>query len=181
MDRGEVIIAGLGGRGVLIIGLALARAAMTKYKHVSWLPSYAISKRGGDCNCTVLFSNDEIASPLLLQAKVVLILETSQYQEYGDRVVPGGLLLTESAGLDGKPDRKDAEVILVPGMAEAVAMGNSLVANFIMLGAYIEATKVLSPQLVEVELDRIFGAKQTVLELNKKAFRRGQELVANRK
>lgn len=63
--RGDVIVTGLGGSGVLTIGTMLAEAATTRYKNVTWFPSYAISKRGGLCECTVVFSNDEVASPLL--------------------------------------------------------------------------------------------------------------------
>ena len=67
--RGEVIMTGIGGRGVLLIGQILAGAALPVYQHVSWLPSYAAAMRGGPCECTVIFSNDRIRSTLLSQAE----------------------------------------------------------------------------------------------------------------
>jgi len=54
-ERGEVIITGLGGAGVLTTGTLLAEAAVERYKNVTWFPSYAISKRGGFTECSVVF------------------------------------------------------------------------------------------------------------------------------
>ena len=60
----KTVIAGFGGQGVMSIGLNLAQAAMLEGKNVTYLPSYGAEVRGGTANCTVVISDDEIASPV---------------------------------------------------------------------------------------------------------------------
>ena len=61
----EFIFAGFGGQGTLLIGKFLALACMKDGKHVSWLPSYGPEMRGGTANCSVIVSDEPIASPLV--------------------------------------------------------------------------------------------------------------------
>ena len=61
-NRHEVIMAGIGGQGVLMVGELLARAGMFKYKHTLWIPSFWAAKRGGAVECTVILADEEIAS-----------------------------------------------------------------------------------------------------------------------
>ena len=83
--RHDVIMGGIGGRGVLMAGLLLARAAMGQYENVVWFPSYASAMRGGPCECTVILSSDRIASPLLTQTGTVVIIDASQLNTFGNR------------------------------------------------------------------------------------------------
>jgi 2-oxoglutarate ferredoxin oxidoreductase subunit gamma len=55
--QNDVIMAGFGGQGILLIGKMLAYAGMQEGKEVSWLPSYGPEMRGGTCNCTVVISD----------------------------------------------------------------------------------------------------------------------------
>ena len=43
----KIIIAGAGGKGVMLLGKVLAEAAMREDKYVTWLPSYGAKVRGG--------------------------------------------------------------------------------------------------------------------------------------
>ena len=43
----QVMIVGIGGRGVLTMGKLLAEAGMRRYKHVSYFESYGAGVRGG--------------------------------------------------------------------------------------------------------------------------------------
>ena len=63
--RNEVLMAGIGGMGVLVSGQVLLEAAFQRYEHVSYVSSYGFARRGGLCECTVVFSDEKIASPLL--------------------------------------------------------------------------------------------------------------------
>ena len=58
----EIIIAGFGGQGILLIGRLIAQAGMLEGKQVSWMPSYGPEMRGGTANCTVIVSSEEVAS-----------------------------------------------------------------------------------------------------------------------
>lgn len=175
--RYEVIMAGLGGGGILTSGLLLASAAVNHYRHVSWFPSYAISKRGGLVECTVIYSNEEIASPLISQATAVIVAEAAQFAAFEGRVRSGGLMLVESAGLQAQPGRNDIQVVRVPAIETAIRLsGTSQGANLVLLGAFTEVTQAIPAELIHAELEKSFSGK--VLESNLKAFEGGRRLIS---
>jgi len=176
-SRVEVLIAGLGGMGVLTAGQLLASAALQAYRHVSYLPSYMEAMRGGLCECTVIFSDNDIASPILDQAASVMILDGSQFKAFESRVRPGGVIIVESAGLREEAQRKDFKLITVSGLEIAVSMGSSLVNNLILLGIYAGLVKSISAELVEEQLEKRYGPREALLKQNREAFRRGLELA----
>ncbi|MFO7773130.1 MAG: 2-oxoacid:acceptor oxidoreductase family protein [Dehalococcoidia bacterium] len=176
--RGEVIITGLGGAGVLTAGTLLAEAATTKYKNVTWFPSYAISKRGGLCECTVIFSDHDIASPLISQADGVIVAEAAQFQDFEGRVRAGGTMIVEKEGLHAKAKRKDIRVIEVEAIKTAIGLsGTSQGANLILLGAFVGATQIITPELIKRQLKKAFAGKEEMLTANLEAFDRGLHLV----
>ena len=176
--RGEVIMTGLGGGGILTSGTLLAQAATSKYQNVTWFPSYALSKRGGLCECTVVFSNDEIASPLLPQADVVIVADPAQVKDFEGRVRPGGTMVVESAGLQTKPKREDIRVIEIPAIATAISIsGTSQGANLVLLGALVEATQIIPAELIQQEIEKSFTGKEKALKNNLKAFAEGRDII----
>ncbi len=178
LPRGKVILSGLGGGGILTSGTLLAEAAVTKYENVTWFPSYAISKRGGFCECTVVFSNDEIASPLLSQADGVVVADSAQFKDYEGRVRPGGTMVVESAELQTKARRKDIRVIEVPAIETAIGIsGSSQGANLVMLGAFIEATRLIPTELVKQQIEKSFAGKEKIQTSNLQAFEEGRNLI----
>lgn len=175
-SRVELIIAGLGGMGVLAAGRLLANAALQHYRHISWVPSYGYQRRAGSSECTTILSQQRIASPIMDWAATVILLDGSQLKPYESRVSPGGLMLVESAGLKEKPDRKDFRLMSVSGLEIAMSMGGVVVNNLIMLGVYIELVKPLPAEAIQTELERQYGRNGPLLERNHKAFQTGVEL-----
>jgi 2-oxoglutarate ferredoxin oxidoreductase subunit gamma len=178
ITKGEIILAGSGGGGVKSAGEALASAASLRYKYVTCVPFYSIAKRGGLSESTIIFSDEEIASPLLSQAQTVVLLDSSVLKSMEDRVIPGGLLLLERDSLKESVQRKDIRVVIVPAVETAFKLGFSLGASFVLIGAYVAASKALAPELIEREIERRFAAKEKVIPLNKEAFREGMKLIA---
>ena len=60
----EIIIAGFGGQGVLLMGKILAYSGLMDNKEVTWMPSYGPEQRGGTANVTVILSDKKISSPI---------------------------------------------------------------------------------------------------------------------
>ena len=82
--------------------------------------------------------------------------------------------------------RDDVRVLEIPSLEIAASMGNPLVANMVILGAYVQMTGVLPPELIERQLEARFGivetgvrasAKEALLSQNVDAFRRGLDLA----
>lgn len=176
ISRRDVIIAGLGGMGVLSAGQILSCAALNKYRYVSCLPSYAVEKRGGLCECTVIFSNEDIASPIIDRVQTVIVLAGSQLKTFESRVLSGGIILVENSGLENIEEAKDYKLLKVPGLEIAVGMGVGQINNLILLGAYIGIIDEIPPELIEQELERRFGTNKVVLGKNQEVFKRGFEL-----
>ena len=61
----EIIFAGFGGQGVILAGKILTLAGMSEDKFVSHIPSYGAEMRGGTANCSVIVSDEEVASPVM--------------------------------------------------------------------------------------------------------------------
>ena len=61
----EIIFAGFGGQGILLMGKTIGQAAMTEGKYVTYLPSYGPEMRSGTSNCSVIISAEPIASPII--------------------------------------------------------------------------------------------------------------------
>ncbi len=80
--QNDVIIAGFGGQGVLLIGKMLAYAGMADGKEVSWLPSYGPEMRGGTCNCTVVLSDKPVGSPVVERPRSVIAMNIQSLEKF---------------------------------------------------------------------------------------------------
>ena len=99
------IFAGFGGQGMLLIGKFMAMACMLDGKHVSWLPSYGPEMRGGTANCSVIVSDEPVASPLVDKADVIVAMNRPSLDKFEDHVKPGGVLVINSSIIDRKAVR----------------------------------------------------------------------------
>ena len=178
MATHEMICAGFGGQGVLLMGQLVAYAGMNEGKNVSWLPSYGPEMRGGTANCNVVVSDAEVGSPVVTQGDGVVVMNLPSLEKYEKNVKPGGKLFINSSLIDKKAERTDIEVYYVPASEIADELGNSRVANIVMLGAYLAKTGVVSPDTVIQCLAASFGEKKAhLIPLNRQAIEKGAELV----
>lgn len=175
----EIIIAGFGGQGVMSMGQLLTYAGMLEGKNVSWLPSYGPEMRGGTANCCVIISDETVASPIVTQATAVIALNKPSLDKFENTVVPGGLLFINSSLIDRRSLRDDIQVCYIPANEIADEIGNSKVANSVVLGAYLaKAGNSVSPESVIEALRKVLGpSKQDLIPLNEEALKRGAELV----
>lgn len=172
------IFAGFGGQGVLLMGQLLAYAGMLEDKEVSWLPSYGPEMRGGTANCSVVISDEPVASPVVTKASAVVAMNRPSLDKFEDAVLPGGMLFINSSIIDKKPERTDIKVYYVPCNEIAEELGNGRVANMVMLGAYIELTKCVDIESVlDALLHKLGEKKAHLIPLNREALNRGAESV----
>ena len=176
MTRHEVILAGTGGKGVLLAGQLLAQAGLERYPYVVWTPTYFTLMRAGPSECTVILSQEPIASPLLSRAQVVVVFEPSQFQDFLPRVVPGGTLIAESAGLPPVA-RNDLRLLPVAATEIAAGLGNIQGANFVLLGAYLGVSKALPLALIRSQIESRFQNSPRLQEVNIQALERGLGLA----
>lgn len=175
----QVIISGLGGQGALLFGQLLVEAGMSKYKYVGYFPQYATIMRGGESECTVTLSNNEIDSLMTLEPQTAVVMAVPKLKIYEKRVKPGGLLMIDSTVVSEKVDRKDITVYYIPATQASADLGDKKVANLVFLGAYLEATKAVSLEKIEEVMKKKLKGKESMLALNKRALEEGARLIAN--
>ena len=173
--QNDVIMAGFGGQGILLIGKMLAYAGMHQGKEVSWLPSYGPEMRGGTCNCTVVISDRPVGSPVIQSPRAVLAMNLPSLEKFESSVKPGGILIVNSSLINREPARKDIRVLKVPANDIAVELGNPKGANMVALGAYLGATGAVDLGEMEALIRDTFASKPKVVEANVTALRRGYE------
>lgn len=174
----EIISAGFGGQGVLLLGQLVAYAGMHEGKNVSWLPSYGPEMRGGTANCCVIVSDEEIGAPVVVEADSVIVMNRPSLDKFEGAVVPGGKLFINSSLIDKKAERTDIDVFYVPANDIAGELGNDRVANMVMLGAFLQIAGVVNPDSCMKQLAVSFGEKKAhLIPLNQQALERGASCV----
>ncbi len=174
--QNDLIIAGFGGQGVLLIGKMLAYAGMADGKEVSWLPSYGPEMRGGTCNCTVVIADRPVGSPVVERPRVAMVMNLPSLEKYEGMVKPGGLLLVNTSLINREAQRTDVRVVKVPANEIANRLGNPRAANMVALGAYLGATRAVSLAAVEGLVRETFAGKAKVIDSNLAALQEGYAL-----
>ncbi|MDK2886206.1 MAG: 2-oxoglutarate ferredoxin oxidoreductase subunit gamma [Thermosipho sp. (in: thermotogales)] len=174
------IFAGFGGQGVMLMGQILAYAGMIEGKNVTWMPSYGPEMRGGTANCTVVVSDGPVASPVVDKAEVVVAMNIPSMIKFQDFLTENGFFFLNKSVIDREPDRKDGIKIYKLECNEiADKLGNLKVANMVMLGAVIGATKIVSKESVFKALEKkLTGKKAELIEINKLAIEEGMKKVS---
>ncbi len=176
--QNDVVMAGFGGQGILLIGKMLAYAGMREGKEVSWLPSYGPEMRGGTANCTVVISDRPVGSPVIQSPNAVVAMNLPSLDKFEPDVRPGGLLLINSSLIEREAGREDLTVIRVPANEIAIELGNRRGANMVALGAYLGATEAVSVEGIVEVIRETFAAKPGVIDVNITALHRGHEIGA---
>lgn len=173
----EMICAGFGGQGVLTTGLILAEAGMKLGMNILWYPSYGSEMRGGTANCTIKFSDEEIASPYAKKIDILLAMNAPAVDKFIDSLRPGGLLLVNSSLVhEDKKFRDDIEVVRVPMAEIAAELENPKGANIVMMGALASHSSLFEADDLERLVNEYFEKKGKINPKNSLCFRAGVKL-----
>jgi indolepyruvate ferredoxin oxidoreductase beta subunit len=184
----DIILAGVGGQGVLSVSAIIASSAMKEGLLVKQSEVHGMSQRGGAVLANLRLADAPIASDLipLGSAAMILSMEPLESLRYLRYLSPDGALVTSTDPVVNIPDYPDLNGLLgkvrglpfsrlVDGDRLARAAGSARAANMVMVGA-------ASPRLpVKVEtlehfIRTTFAAKgERIVETNLKAFRAGRE------
>ncbi len=171
--------AGFGGQGILTLGLMFAQLAMRAGSKVSWIPSYGPEMRGGTANCSVNIAQKRIGSPLAETPNLLVVMNQPSLEAFEASMQPGGLLIYDSSIVEKAPQRKDIRVVGLKASDMATELGNSKVANVILLGAIIAALDLYPIEFVKESLKGIIK-KKALIDINLEALIKGYEMAARR-
>ncbi len=190
MSRYNILLAGVGGQGLLTLGTIIGNAAILSDVNVTIAETHGLSQRGGSLVVHIRLGEGE--SPLIPKGAAHLIigleaLETARYVEYANK--DSTIIMNEflwPPPLSKAPSIKDiienikknAKLYVVD--ANSIALketGLIVTANTVILGYALavepELKKIIDVNVVEKALEKVFKGK--ALELNKKALRKGYE------
>lgn len=178
--RTEIRFAGFGGQGVIKSGIIIAAAAcIYSTKNAVQTQSYGPESRGGACKSEVVISDEEIDFPKVLEPDILVLMSQHAYNEYAESVKPGGTVILDPDMIPSEKDLKDVKIFRVPAAKIAEQVGRKIVANIVMLGAFIAITGLLDQDAVKesVKANIPKGTEKLNLEAFKKGYDYGKILM----
>ncbi len=171
-------IAGFGGQGVMLMGQLLAATASNENLNSVWVPTYGPETRGGTANCLVTISDQPIYSPVFSEADDLIALNEPSFLKYGPLIKERGLLLYNASLIKSVPKQRLNRQIGVTANELAATLHEPKVMNMVILGAYLEVTKLFTDAAIMKTLAQFFGEKKAhLLPINQEALILGRQQV----
>jgi len=186
----NIILSGVGGQGILTIAAVLDTAALDQDLFVKQSEIHGMSQRGGAVNSHVRISDKEIYSDIIPTgaAEIILSVEPMELLRQLPFLKKNGWLITDSKTFENildypKKDNLYKQIkshpnhLIINATDEAKKIGNSKVANMILLGAASALIPLPEESLLNA-IKKLFKNKsKKILQLNIEAFEKGKELA----
>ena len=191
----DIILAGVGGQGILSIATIIGSAALEQGLYLKQAEVHGMSQRGGDVQSNLRLSSAPIFSDLIPKgsADLIVSLEPMEALRYVPWLAPDGWIITNTTPLVNIPNYPEMDkvmeelnrfpqVLALDVDSIAKDLGNARGANMVLLGAMSAALHILDPEKLREGIRRIFGRKgEAVVASNIKAFDEGLFRFQNRK
>jgi indolepyruvate ferredoxin oxidoreductase beta subunit len=186
----DVIIAGVGGQGILSISAVIGEAAVRKGLYFKQAEVHGMSQRGGEVQSHLRISDKPIYSDLLEKGKAGMIISIEPME--GLRYLPflnqEGWIITNDKPFVNIPNyppiedilaevKKQPRHILINASDIANEVGSPLVMNMVMLGA---SSSLIPLDFIDLEnaIKTMFSGKgDKVVEMNLAAIRAGKAFI----
>jgi indolepyruvate ferredoxin oxidoreductase beta subunit len=186
----DIILAGVGGQGILSIAAAIGFAAIEEGLNIKQSEVHGMSQRGGDVLANLRISDKEIASDLISYGKADLIIgvEPMESLRYLPMLSNDGWLITNTTPFVNIPNYPEMDDLMkeINSLPKHVALDADAIAheiksprsaNIVVLGA---ASPFLDIDLGKIEnaIKLIFRSKgDNVIRLNLEALKAGREFA----
>jgi 2-oxoacid:acceptor oxidoreductase gamma subunit (pyruvate/2-ketoisovalerate family) len=171
----EVLFTGVGGQGVQIASKALAMSAVAEGFEVLLLPRYGGGMRGGMTNASLTVGDGALqALPVITSAWSAFVMDPAFWETVRPNLADGAVIVVNSTVFDLPVDVLNARVFRVPAKDMAVEMGNPMSAGFVMLGALVAVTGLVSVESAVGAMKELVPPYRTQhVEANEAAIRAG--------
>ncbi len=186
----DIILAGVGGQGILSIATVLGAAALNENYYLKQAETHGMSQRGGEVVSHLRISDSPIYSDLIPSggADIILSVEPLESLRYLPFLKKEGCLVTNTTEFRNIPDYPDlhrtfrelsSKIRIIQVDADKIALENKnpKASNMVMLGAaspffYIEEAVILKA------IETVFASKgEKIVESNIKAFLAGRRFT----
>jgi indolepyruvate ferredoxin oxidoreductase, beta subunit len=186
----DIILAGVGGQGILSIAATIGMAALHNDLHLKQAEVHGMSQRGGAVQSNMRISDKPIASDLIPMgaADIILSVEPMESLRYLPFLKEGGWVVTNTTpfvNITNYPEveevlaevKKQKNFIAVDADKIASDIGSKRSSNIVMLGAASPFFEI-SFESFEEGIRQIFGRKgEDIVNANLKALRAGREFA----
>lgn len=182
----DIILAGVGGQGILSIATILGTAALREGLYLKQAEVHGMSQRGGDVMSCLRLSSDPIASDLIPMggAGIIVSLEPMEALRYVQWLSPQGWIVTNTVPFVNIPNYPEMDAVMaalesrdnvisfdMDTTAKEVATPRA--SNMVLLGA-ASLLCGIETEKIEDGIRTVFGAKgEKIVESNLAAFRAG--------
>ncbi|SNR52857.1 indolepyruvate ferredoxin oxidoreductase beta subunit [Lutibacter agarilyticus] len=187
----NIILAGVGGQGILTIAAILDTAALNGNLNIKQSEVHGMSQRGGAVQCHVRISDKEIFSDLIPLGKADLIIsvEPMELLRYIPFLKEDGYLITDSNPFENIVNYPEVEKlkdvinshpnsIIIDAKGTAKDLGNSKATNIVLLGAASALIPLNEAEIINA-IKSLFERKgERIVNKNLKAFYKGKEIAA---
>lgn len=184
----DIILAGVGGQGILTIATVVGFAAVARGWHLKQAEVHGMSQRGGDVQSHLRLSDKPIHSDLIPfgKADMILSVEPMEALRYLPYLSPQGWVIANSVPFNNIAKYPDLDSIhaniksiknhiLIDADAMAKELKASRSMNMVMLGAASKHIGFTQEEL-ETAITTIFARKgEAIVAANLRAFRAGVE------
>jgi indolepyruvate ferredoxin oxidoreductase, beta subunit len=184
----DIILAGVGGQGILSIAYVIDNAALADGLHFKQAEVHGMAQRGGAVQSHMRLSDTTVWSDLIPkgQADMILSVEPLEALRYFDFLRPDGIVVASSTPYRNIPDypeidrvlealRKAPRVVIVDSEKLAKEAGTVKAQNVVLLGA-ASSFLILKEESLVKTIDDLFRPRgPVVLEANLKAFALGRK------
>jgi len=183
----DIILAGVGGQGILSIAYVIDNAALADGLRFKQAEVHGMSQRGGAVQSHLRLSSDRIWSDLVPRrgADLLLSVEPLETLRYLDYLSPQGTIVTSAAPFKNIPDypelekvlaevRRAGRAVIVEAEHLAKDAGTSKAQNIVMLGA-ASPFLILKEESLRRFIEELFKARgPNIVAANLKAFDLGR-------
>ncbi|MDR1875027.1 MAG: 2-oxoacid:acceptor oxidoreductase family protein [Synergistaceae bacterium] len=176
MRTTSIRFSGFGGQGIILSAVVLGDAlVIQRGLYAAQTQSYGSEARGGQCQSELMVSDKPILTPIRAFNDILVSMFQTALDSYIGSLRRDGTLFVDS-GLVGDLGRVPPETARheVPATETAIALGNKMVANMVMLGYFAGVTEMLNLEQLDAALAE--NVRERFLDLNKKAIRAGFDL-----
>ncbi len=189
----DIILAGVGGQGILSIAASLGAAALNENYYLKQAETHGMSQRGGAVVSHLRIADHPIYSDLIpmQHADIILSVEPMEALRYLPYLSQKGSLVTNIAEFVNIPDYPDLEetfaklskeinIIRIDADRIAREKGNPKASNMVMLGA-ASPFIAINEDIIIKGIQTIFKAKgEKIVEMNIEAFKAGRAFSLNK-
>ena len=188
----DIILAGVGGQGILSIAAIIGTAAMSEDLYLKQAEVHGMSQWGGDVHSNLRLSDKPVASDLIPkgQADMIISVEPMESLRYVSMLAEDGWLITNSTphvNITNYPELDDIikeirampQHIIIDADEIAKDLGNKRAANMVILGAALPFIGMES-QIFHDAVRTIFGRKgEEIVKLNIDALQAGYDFAVS--